>query len=760
MIPASVTPSVSANASSAGALFPLMEPTSAELAEFDQLLGDFNQGSSITALSAPALTLSHGASFATSNQAKTPTTPEDLLATIEQGAQLAFQTPQIAMVIPTNQSLTDEQTMPVLNQGSNNITSQVQFEAVSDPLTSSPIEKTSPTASIVSTFDAKPALQKPSIEESSSISDKTQNHATWLLAASNQIDDHTSRTLLNQKVKLSNVSLTEVMTSPIIMPQRQDIPLTQVSDDVYQTSSITNLTDVLALNNLAVTTGNAPNMMNMPNQQIPLPAQNKEALATTIAMAASEALPIEARSPSLQGNGASITEPSLVKVNNRQALFSSVTPNQQILLPAQNKEALATTIAMAASEALPIEARSPSLQVNGAPITEHSLVKVNNQQALFSSVTPMPTKTTVGLTTPTSVETANAPRLDVNVLTEDPLLASQYAAVATESEAENLTTSARSMPLGYVQLLTPANLQMPETKVSMPNQYAAAPIVVTTPTSVAVTENSMASRMTEGVDLPLSVPLLGDNKAVVFASVPSVSVASTGIMQAASSGVEMPSTSQMLNSLASASAIIANPTAGSGSGATQQDQRQASSQSDRLMPSSEETQSISDVELGADEFSLLSTTPLSQTASQSILSAPLNLRQPQWAQDVAQRVQVMINQSMDELEVRLDPLGLGPMKIGLKLDEQQKAHVTLSAQHGVTREMLENALPRLKELLAQEGIELASATVDSGEKQTGNEQNSAQSSHQSASDLSEDAANTTVSMTVTSSSEHLVDQFA
>ncbi|OYZ03730.1 MAG: hypothetical protein B7Y29_07905, partial [Thiotrichales bacterium 16-46-22] len=405
-------------------------------------------------------------------------------------------------------------------------------------------------------------------------------------------------------------------------------------------------------------------------------------------------------------------------------------------------------------------ARSPSLQVNGAPITEHSLVKVNNQQALFSSVTPMPTKTTVGLTTPTSVETANAPRLDVNVLTEAPLLASQYVAVATESEAETLSTSARSMPLGYVQLLTPANLQMPETKVSMPNQYAAAPIVVTTPTSVAVTENSMASRMTEGVDLPVSVPLLGDNKAVVFASVPSVSVASNGVMQAASTGVEMPSTSQMLNSLASASAIIANPTADSDSGATQQDQRQASSQSDHLMPSSEETQSISDVELGADEFSLLSTTPLSQTASQSILSAPLNLRQPQWAQDVAQRVQVMINQSMDELEVRLDPLGLGPMKIGLKLDEQQKAHVTLSAQHGVTREMLENALPRLKELLAQEGIELASATVDSGEKQTGNEQNSAQSSHQSASDLSEDAANTTVSMTVTSSSEHLVDQFA
>jgi flagellar hook-length control protein FliK len=120
----------------------------------------------------------------------------------------------------------------------------------------------------------------------------------------------------------------------------------------------------------------------------------------------------------------------------------------------------------------------------------------------------------------------------------------------------------------------------------------------------------------------------------------------------------------------------------------------------------------------------------------------------------------MVNQSMNELEVRLDPLGLGPMKIGLKLDEQQKAHVTLSAQHGLTREMLENALPRLKELLAQEGIELASATVDSGERQAGSEQNKEQTSAKTASELNEDAANTSVNMTASLSSEHLVDQFA
>jgi flagellar hook-length control protein FliK len=696
MIPASVIPSVNANASGAGALFPLMDPTSAEFAEFDQLLGDFNQGPSITALSTPALTLSNGASFVTSNEAKTPITPEGLLSTLEQGAQLALQAPQVGMALPMNQSLSDEQTMPVLNQGGGATSSYVQSETLADRSSDSIIEKASLTPYGVPNFDAKPVLQKPSMEESPSISDKTQNHAMGLLVASNQIGDQTSTTLLNQKTNPSNASLTQVVTLPIIMPQRQDIPLTQVSDNVYQTSYIPNLTAVSVPNNLAVTTGNVPNMMRMPNQQSPLAAQNKEALATTIAMAASEALPIETLLPSLQGNG--------------------------------------------------------------APITEASLVKVNNQQTILSSIKQSPTQTTVGLITPAMTETGDAAGLHVKVLNEDTLLGGQYSAAASLSEGEHLTTSTRSMPLSYVQLLTPANLQVPETKVSMPNQYAVAPVVVTTPTSAAVTENSMVSRTTEGIDLPVSVSLLGDNKAVVFASAPSIAVASSGVMQAASSSVEMPSTSQALNSLASA--IIANSTAGSNSGSTQQEQRQEFSNSDRWMQSSEEAQSISDVELGADEFSLISTTSLNQTASSSILSAPLNLRQPQWAQDVAQRVQVMVNRSMNELEVRLDPLGLGPMKIGLKLDEQQKAHVTLSAQHGVTREMLENALPRLKELLAQEGIELASATVDSGEKQTGNGQNSAQTSHQSASDLSEDAANTTVNMTLMPSSEHLVDQFA
>lgn len=98
----------------------------------------------------------------------------------------------------------------------------------------------------------------------------------------------------------------------------------------------------------------------------------------------------------------------------------------------------------------------------------------------------------------------------------------------------------------------------------------------------------------------------------------------------------------------------------------------------------------------------------------SSLQLPVNFRQPQWAQDVGNRMQMMINQRLDEVELHLDPAFLGPMKIKLTLDEHKATHVQLTAQHEVTRDMLENALPRLRDMLSEQGIQVGSATVDAG----------------------------------------------
>ena len=282
------------------------------------------------------------------------------------------------------------------------------------------------------------------------------------------------------------------------------------------------------------------------------------------------------------------------------------------------------------------------------------------------------------------------------------------------------------------------------------------------PVSMTHHMNLTATPNVEGVTDEVFVdplPLLGDTKAIMFAAIPVISSSSASLMQAASTSVDLvPSPLTHANSLVSMATTLATTADGSSS----REQAKEGANEDHWMQVLSDAQAVNDSDAAtADEFSLLFTSPLSSSpTSTSLLAAPLNLRQPQWTQEVAQRMQVMVNQSMNELEVRLDPLDLGPMKIKLTLDEQQKAHVTLSAQHGLTRDMLENALPRLKELLAQEGIELASASVDSGQQSSGQGQDNTRSGYNAASELSDEAANTQVGMTVVRSTENLVDQYA
>jgi flagellar hook-length control protein FliK len=141
------------------------------------------------------------------------------------------------------------------------------------------------------------------------------------------------------------------------------------------------------------------------------------------------------------------------------------------------------------------------------------------------------------------------------------------------------------------------------------------------------------------------------------------------------------------------------------------------------------------------------------------LTSPLSLRQPQWTQDMGNRMQMMVSQRMKEVEVKLDPVELGPVRIHLKMDEENKAHVTLSAQHGLTRDMLENALPRLRDMLAQQGVDIGTATVDSGAGQQASDQQQQSSGQNKTADLSNDAANPVSDTSVWKNLDGLVDHF-
>lgn len=82
-----------------------------------------------------------------------------------------------------------------------------------------------------------------------------------------------------------------------------------------------------------------------------------------------------------------------------------------------------------------------------------------------------------------------------------------------------------------------------------------------------------------------------------------------------------------------------------------------------------------------------------------------------------QKVNVMLTEKLQQAEIQLDPLGLGKMKIQIQLGADSQANVHFVVQHGQTREMLEQAMPRLREMLAGQGIQLGQTQVQQQSQQ-------------------------------------------
>lgn len=89
------------------------------------------------------------------------------------------------------------------------------------------------------------------------------------------------------------------------------------------------------------------------------------------------------------------------------------------------------------------------------------------------------------------------------------------------------------------------------------------------------------------------------------------------------------------------------------------------------------------------------------------------------AQQLAERVSLMIGQKWHEAELELEPLGLGKMQIQLSVGQDQQASVQFVVQQQHSREAVEQTLPRLKEMLAQQGIQLTQSSVQQQSSQQG-----------------------------------------
>ncbi len=106
------------------------------------------------------------------------------------------------------------------------------------------------------------------------------------------------------------------------------------------------------------------------------------------------------------------------------------------------------------------------------------------------------------------------------------------------------------------------------------------------------------------------------------------------------------------------------------------------------------------------------------------ISLDTHVGQPKWNNEFAQKIVWLTNQQGQTAEIRLNPAHLGPIEVLLNITNEQGAQATaqFASPHLAVREAIEAALPRLKEMMSESGIELGNVVIgaDSFQQQANN----------------------------------------
>jgi flagellar hook-length control protein FliK len=120
----------------------------------------------------------------------------------------------------------------------------------------------------------------------------------------------------------------------------------------------------------------------------------------------------------------------------------------------------------------------------------------------------------------------------------------------------------------------------------------------------------------------------------------------------------------------------------------------------------------------------------SLVAPDSAASTPAPIAQPRidtplgapgWSTALADQLVMFAGEKQQIAELRINPPHLGPVDITLTVSDDQ-ASAVFASPHAIVRETIESALPRLREVLAESGINLGQASVTADSPRDGSAQ--------------------------------------
>ncbi|MDU0355690.1 flagellar hook-length control protein FliK [Paraglaciecola aquimarina] len=112
------------------------------------------------------------------------------------------------------------------------------------------------------------------------------------------------------------------------------------------------------------------------------------------------------------------------------------------------------------------------------------------------------------------------------------------------------------------------------------------------------------------------------------------------------------------------------------------------------------------------------------TQVESKFEKAVNIAKPEGIQQLAEKVRWLANTKNLVAEIRLDPAELGSVHVKVAM-QGEAASVNFVVQSQQARDAMDNAVPRLREMLAEKGIELGQSSVrqeSDGQAQQGDEQ--------------------------------------
>jgi len=112
----------------------------------------------------------------------------------------------------------------------------------------------------------------------------------------------------------------------------------------------------------------------------------------------------------------------------------------------------------------------------------------------------------------------------------------------------------------------------------------------------------------------------------------------------------------------------------------------------------------------------------------NVQTSPLpavTIDRPGWEQSFANNVSWMNNENVQTANIRISPSDLGPLEIKMTIKQDQLS-LSINAHHALTRETLENAMPRLKEVLSDNGFSSANVDVSGQQTSGGSAENNTQ----------------------------------